>query len=275
MGIVDVHVHVYEKKDDQAGNPVEHMLSVMDESGVEKAVMMSNPFYGYHNAYLASCVRQYPERLRGVALVDVRQGRAAADELEKIYQEGILFGMKVESVSSFQGDDTMSLGGPRMQAIFECCDAYGQPFFIHPFTDRDYTDIVELSERYKRVRFVVCHLGADASFQKRKRAEAFEGFLQLCRRRDNVFFDISTVPEYFPEAYPFPAAQKVIEYAAARVGAERMMWGTDYPGMAKMADYRRLGTYFLDGCPAISASDKDKIAGQNAEKLFWQQNAVK
>ena len=45
------------------------------------------------------CIR---DRLRGVALVDIMKGQEAARELASIYDQGILFGFKVEVDSTFQ-----------------------------------------------------------------------------------------------------------------------------------------------------------------------------
>lgn len=63
---------------------------------------MPNPYYGYHNDYVLEAVRAYPDRLKGIALVDLLRGEEAARELERIYEDTELFGFKVETDSTFQ-----------------------------------------------------------------------------------------------------------------------------------------------------------------------------
>lgn len=298
MKIIDTHVHIFERMTgrynglamqpagygkvlrggecvkilpaflERTDSTAELLLAFMDEAGVDRAVLMSNPFYGFHNDYLAQCVRAYPDRLRGVALVDAAGGQAAADELEGLFQEGSLMGMKFETKSSFQMQPELTLADERVLPIFECCQAYAQPVFIHAFTDQDAKDIVCLAERFADITFVLCHLGADASFRGGQKTKNFEAFLDLAKRRENVFFDISTVPEYVPEPYPFDRAQALIAEACRTVGAGRLLWGTDYPGMLKMATYTQLKEYILN-CPKFTQQERENMMGGNAEVLFF------
>ena len=102
----------------------------MDWCGIEKALLMPNPFYGYHNYYFKESVKKYPDRLRGVALVDIMKGKAAAEELAQIYDEGILFGMKIEVDSTFQCAPGTRLADPKLAPVWDCCEQYHQPMFI-------------------------------------------------------------------------------------------------------------------------------------------------
>ena len=132
MNVIDIHAHIYERvagitrgqpmvstglgrvaigneevqflppSFEQSRSTAEMLIAYMDWCGIEKAVLMPNPYYGYHNRYFADSVKRYPDRLRGVALVDIMKGQEAARELASIYDQGILFGFKVEVDSSFQ-----------------------------------------------------------------------------------------------------------------------------------------------------------------------------
>lgn len=132
MNVIDIHAHIYERvagitrgqpmastdlgrvaigneevqflppSFEQSRSTAEMLIAYMDWCGIEKAVLMPNPYYGYHNRYFADSVKRYPDRLRGVALVDIMKGQEAARELASIYDQGILFGFKVEVDSTFQ-----------------------------------------------------------------------------------------------------------------------------------------------------------------------------
>ena len=115
MKVIDIHAHIYEQvagitrgqpmrstglgrvaignrevqflppSFEQSRSTAQMLIAYMDWCGIEKAVLMPNPYYGYHNYYFEESVRRYPDRLKGVALVDIMKGKSAAEELAAIY----------------------------------------------------------------------------------------------------------------------------------------------------------------------------------------------
>ena len=67
---------------ENSNSPVEALIAQMNASGVDKALLMANPYYGYTNDYFIESVNKYPDRLKGIALVDLLKGKEAAEELE-------------------------------------------------------------------------------------------------------------------------------------------------------------------------------------------------
>ena len=75
-------------------SPVETLIGYMEWCGIDRALLMPNPYYGYHNDYFIESVKKYPEKLRAVALVDLLKGEKAAKELADIYDTTELFDLK-------------------------------------------------------------------------------------------------------------------------------------------------------------------------------------
>lgn len=299
MEIIDIHAHVYRKVAGitngapmtsetlgrvRVGNEVrqflppsfaasnstvETLIAYMDWCGISRAILMANPYYGYTNDYFIESVQRYPDRLRAVALVDIAGGTAAAQELERLYRETPLMGFKVETDSSFQCARSRNLADAELAPIWECVDRYAQPAFLHLFTDRDVEDTKKLARRYPNVRFVICHMGADACFGQGVRKTNFEELTALVHDRANVCFDTSTVPVYFREEYPFPSAVAIIERAWREVGAEKLLWSSDYPGMLNHATMRQLINLVATQCRNIPPADRERILGRNAKELFF------
>ena len=97
MQIIDIHAHIYQRvagitqgqpmastslgrvtignrevqflppSFDQTSSKAETLIAYMDWCGVDKALLMPNPYYGYHNAYFEESAKQYPGRLKGIA----------------------------------------------------------------------------------------------------------------------------------------------------------------------------------------------------------------
>ena len=125
MKIIDIHTHVYPEirgisegmyfaskgygickhgnEDVQflppsfvkSNSPVEVHRAYMKWLGIDQALLMANTLYGYYNDYISESVKKYPDVYRGVAFVEPFRGEASVQELAKVYEEGVLFGMKL------------------------------------------------------------------------------------------------------------------------------------------------------------------------------------
>lgn len=197
MEIIDIHAHVYEKvagitqgapmTSEKLGkvrignrishfaglhlkitsSPVETLIGYMEWCGIDRALLMPNPYYGYHNDYFIESVKKYPEKLRAVALVDLLKGEKAAKELADIYDTTELFGFKVETDSTFQCAPGKRLADEDLLPVWDCVNQYHQPVFIHLFTDEDIREMKKLIDMFPNITWVICHMGADAASKGR------------------------------------------------------------------------------------------------------------
>lgn len=255
---------------DDCVSSAEIAVAYMDWCGVDKGIIMANPYYGYFNSYIEEAVEKFPDRFRGVALVDILKGREAARELENIYQKGILFGMAVETANTFFDHPGARLTDAACHHVWNCMAAYSQPLFAHIFTQDDLEDISLLSTEYPDITFILCHIGADAVWGADAAERSFARLCDIVNSRNNVYVDLSSIPDYLNEEYPFPTAAARIEDTWRAIGAEKMLWATDYPGMLTQATYKQLIKLVTDECRSIPASEKELIMGQNAIKLLFE-----
>lgn len=299
MKVIDTHIHLYDfRKGDfeQTGmvpvgygralwhgeekriappsfqdctSSLEILFEYMDWCQVEKGIVLSNPYYGYFNEYIADAVRKSSGRLKGVALVNVLKGKMAADQLEKIYQDNILFGMAFETKSTFFEKPYIRLSNPLIEPVWECMNAWKQPAFLHIFTEEDVEDVEILSKQYKDISFVLCHIGADAAWGIGAKPYTILKLYEIVSKRENVFVDVSSIPDYGKEKYPFSTAVRRIQNTWKVIGGEKMIWGSDYPGMLTQATYRQLMDIVMEECKEIPHKEKEWIMGDNAERLFF------
>ncbi len=253
---------------ENSNSPVEMLIAHMDLYGIDKAVLMANPYYGYTNEYFLESIRKYPGRLKGVALVDLLKGKEAAAELEEIYRTTPLFGFKVESESTFQCGREKNMADEDLLPVWDVIDRYSQPCFLHLFTERDIDELFRLVSMFPRITFVLCHMGADACFGPGAKEGSFARLKELVRTNPRVYFDTSTVPVYFDEEYPFPSSAAIIKDAYRTVGAEKLMWSSDYPGMLNHATFPEL-INLVTRHTDIPEKDLALIMGGNAERLFF------
>lgn len=298
MKIIDVHAHLYPKISSitegqpmtserygqikvgnevrqwlppsftESNSTVETLRGYMDWCGIDRAVIVPNPLHGYHNEYIAAAVESDPERFRGVALVDVTKGERAAAELVRLYDQTPLMGMKMETEHTFQCASNMRMTDREVLSVLDVCEAYHQPLFLHLFTGRDLEDLPVLVRRYQNITFVLCHLGADACFVPEIDWSAYRELLDLVKNSENVYIDNSNAALFFHEEYPFPTAVEMTQTCWKTVGPEKLMWGSDYPGILNMGTFRQFIDMTRLHC-GIPEAELEMILSANAERLFF------
>ena len=85
----------------------------------------------------------------------------------------------------------------------------------------------------------------------------------------NVYFDTAALPAYLPgEDFPYPSAARYLELAVGRIGAGKIMWGTDQPGLLGVLSYPqlvRLGRLHTD---FLAPEDRAAVLGETAMRVY-------
>ncbi len=255
--------------------PPEVLIAQMDWAGVDKAVLLQGSFHGESNAYVAQAVARYPQRLIGAAFVDPRAPNAQASFAHLTNAGG--FGvLKLEmSVGwGFTGVyPDLRLDEPGLAWLWPAAERQGVIVVLDlgAVGSASYQTeaVAGIVNRHPALRLVIAHLAQpllaapnDAHLNALWEAQIALG------RHPNVWFDLAALPAYAPEDYPFPTAQRYIERAVELIGAERLMWGSDVPGLLGQATYPQIMSYVARHCPFLSANERAAVLGENAWRLF-------
>ena len=85
----------------------------------------------------------------------------------------------------------------------------------------------------------------------------------------NVWMDTAALPAYLQEeGYPFPSARRYLEMSVDLVGPDKILWGTDVPGLLTVATYRQLVRLAHEHTAFLSPDDQAKIIGGNALHVY-------
>jgi predicted TIM-barrel fold metal-dependent hydrolase len=256
--------------------PPEVLLENMDWAGVEKAVLLQGSFYGEANEYIWQAVKKWPDRFIGAAYVDPCAPQAMAT-FRQVTEE---FGFRI---IKFELSEAAGLTGlyPDMHLDEEAmawiwAEAERRDLVITldlgAIGSRSYqTEAVRtLLERYPRLRVVIAHLAQPPL--SRPNDEALNRLWLdqiLLARHPQLWFDLSALPAYNPdEDYPFPMARQYIRQTVELVGAEKIMWGTDVPGLLSHATYLQLLSFVARHCDFLSPDDRQQILGGNAWRVY-------
>ncbi|MFQ5857651.1 MAG: amidohydrolase family protein [Anaerolineae bacterium] len=256
--------------------PPEVLLENMDWAGVDKAILLQGPFYGEVNEYVWRAVKQWPDRFIGAGYVDPRS-HDASETFRRVTDE---FGFRI---IKFELSETAGLTGlysdlrideEPMAWVWEEAERRGMVVTLDlgAVGSKSYQThaVRNILDRHPKLKIVIAHL-AQPPINK-GHDEQLDRLWQdqvLLARNPNVWFDLSALPAYSSaEDYPYPTARQYIRRAVEMVGAERIMWGTDVPGLLIYATYPQLLDLVARYCDFLSHSDLARILGGNAWQIY-------
>lgn len=253
----------------------ETLLGFMDWVGVDKTVLLQGPFYGEENKYLHEVVRRWPDRFIAAGLVDPR-GEAAEQTFARVTGEFKF------PIIKFELTETTGLTGlypdfrldeQRMAWVWPELERRGLVVTLdlgRPQTRAYQTDAVRaIIDRHPSLRMVIAHLCqppvADADNEQLNALWQQQVELARCA---NVWLDLAALPAYGSQPYPYPTALQYVRRAVDLVGADKLLWGTDVPGLLGVATYRQLLDMYRLEADFLSDADLDNILGENAAAVY-------
>jgi predicted TIM-barrel fold metal-dependent hydrolase len=125
-----------------------------------------------------------------------------------------------------------------------------------------------LMDRYRRIRWVLV-MGPPVAAFGMSGAWEFPEEVLAAYRHDHMLVEVM-----FPITwgdkwdYPYPEAQRLIEDLRNKLGADRLVWGSDMPNVERFCTYRQSIDYVRRYCPFLSSAEKDLILGGTMDTLF-------
>ena len=263
------------------------LIAEMDYAGVDRALLHRTPYLGIGNKLAANAVKAYPDRIQALAHVPEwtiasNLDRAISD-LDRAIDDLGLHGLQfLPDHLQLYGQSPDWDAGP-LTPWWDHFASLGVPLFVTPgFTSLAHADsgsgmdmsefetITRFAERYPSVQIVLTHGLSWRSFADENGihvpSEAYDALPV-----DNPNFSVQLLFAIFFGGmydYPMPQIRPALEQAVERMGADRLMWGTDIPMVMRFQTYRqsldslRLNLDFLD------QNDIDLICGENTARLM-------
>ena len=269
MRIIDPHTHVWINDpafpwpEENTSPPAEDrtaetLLSLMDQHGVEKTVLVQVIHYRWDNRYVAHILRTYPDRFAGVCRVNP-EDPAAPDHLSHWVEEHGFQGVRL---SPSQGPEGNWFGGDLMPPIFQRATDLKVPLLILTQPGR-LPDLVRLLERFPNLDVVLDHM-ADA---QPSRSDEIQAVINLARF-PKVYVKISHTWSISKQSYPWSDTHAMVKMVYDSFGGDRLMWGTDWPVCLSNASYGQTLSVVLEEMPFITPEDKPLVLGGTALRLW-------
>jgi L-fuconolactonase len=240
VDITDAYAHCGLRK----YRPYEDLDRIMKAAGVKRAVLVQH--HGeFGNGYIESIVRREPARFRGVFMVDIG-ARGAMDEITRWGGRGWFRGIRFASSTIAQH-----------RPLWDWAATLG----LHIIADRPVEEVAaplaQFAADHPANRVVITHLGY---------APEGTGIWTLAAQ-PNVMVQISGMHAY--AGLPYAELRPWIERLFETFGAERLMYGSNYPVMGEQVVYEQEIFLLREGRLGVPAAAVPAVMDANARRVWF------
>ncbi|MBN1293271.1 MAG: amidohydrolase [Candidatus Latescibacteria bacterium] len=242
--------------------PVETFISLMNSTGVDAAVVTQEYLDGNQNEYLAEVSKKYPERFFIHGLLEFRNPDALSEEFHHMRETFGFNGIKVPAKYLAETDPRIYLTDSRLTAVFEKMKRNGMILSIDLASgDTQVEEMREISHAFHGLTIVIGHFAMTNRLGWMKQLSLAE--------EPNIYIESGGITWLFRnEGPPFPGAQEAFRTAVDLVGADKLMWGSDFPRTLVDFTYEQTLDFLRNGCDFLDAGQKSTILGGTARKVY-------
>jgi predicted TIM-barrel fold metal-dependent hydrolase len=273
--IVDSHTHYIEPPradrpyvNASAMHPVsfDEIAAQAQAAGIDRVVQVTASTMGDDNRYSFEGFTARPDKVLGVVGRFDPLAPDVFERLERYLEQPGALGVRLTLFHAW------SEGWLRERALDDFLHAAGEfdmPVCIH--APGQTAELLATVKRHPAVRFIVDHMNirhepgmtADQAFGQWRE-------LLTLAAHPGVWTKVS----YFPEAamgsekYPYPSARRRFRELYEHAGADRLIWGSNYPVVTRACGWREALDFVRVECDFLAPADRDAILGGNFIRDF-------
>ena len=269
--IIDTHLHVWSddisrypfadgRTNIEAGS-VELLNKTMAEAGVEKAVIVQPITYLYDNRYVAESLRRFPGKFEAIGLVNL-EAPDAPDQLERLVMEDRFSGLRIHLAKPA---DPSEWAAPAQDATWRRAEELGCLFIV--YGPASHLPAVEpIIRRFPSVPVILDHIGG-APIDEDEPYPLLGNVLRLAEC-PNVY--VKFTPQAHKSNLPYPHKDTFQTYRRIydAFGPQRLMWGTDFPGVLRNTGYIPALELFRTHLDFLTEEDREWLFSKTALKLW-------
>lgn len=250
MEIIDAYSHCGLKKYE----PIEKVEQVLATVGVSRVILVQH-MGEFDNSYLGGIAARDPQRFASVCLVD-HMSPNAGETLRALATSGHFKGVRfpAEVCSSAPHVFRAAVESGLIIVLFV-------PDGIAPALP----SLLRCMDESPEASLVLTHLGNPRLEDGPKFTDARQAF--RLAEYPGVHYQVSGMKMFCP--YPHDPLHGLVAGALDAFGTSRVYWGSNYPVVGDVDDYRRDLSLVLDGKLPIPSSAIPDIVGGNARQLWF------
>lgn len=269
MTIIDTHVHIWTHGDaspmagEATGLPVydalpDALLQMMQANRVDFTVLVQYIGYLWDNTFVAQTLKANPDKFMAVCRVDP-EDPSAPDQLSYWTEVHGFRGVRLSPASDASGD---WFAGPLMVPFFQRAADLEVPVVILTKPQR-LPDLVNILEEVPDLDVVIDHFAdcvhdGDVNLQ----------LLSMLAEHPRLFLKTGHIWSHSAQDYPWRDTLRWIQRTCEIFGAERIMWGSDWPFSLRRATYSQSLSCLQDATDIFSKDDLAWILSKTALRIW-------
>tara|TARA_Y100000590_G_scaffold277388_1_gene311375 strand:+ start:19 stop:1170 length:1152 start_codon:yes stop_codon:yes gene_type:complete len=273
--------------------PPEVLIREMDYAEVDAGLLHTYPMMGtpeFLNNYLNEAVQKFPKRL--YRLISIREGDLTKDVDEVIKmidverRRGGVAGLQFIPGFYYQSLDDSSSGNWNSDSLRPFWDAIYEMNLPVYFTlvggrgskiyERSWMDSYLAEQRvllgwlnqYPGLNVVVTHGLPWTAYLENGQINFPEEIWDIFKSPNCHLQILIPIQMGARWEYPWKESEPIIKKAVERIGANRIIWGTDMPMVARFCTYKQALDQFRVHCDFLSDSERMDIIGGTAAKVM-------
>ena len=240
-------------------NTAEIFLSNMDYAQVSAAVITQEYIDGLQNDYLWEVQQKYPNRFLCCGMVDARKP-GYLEHATQLVNQGFKT-IKIPAERLIMPDKRVWLTCDEMMQLFKLMEENNLIVSVDLASGSE--QVGEMEEVIAECPNLKIAIGHFAMVTR----PGWQEQVKLARH-PNAMIESGGITWLFnDEFYPFTGAVWAIKEAAALVGIEKLMWGSDYPRTITAITYKMSYDFILK-TNLLSGKEKELFLGENTRKFY-------
>ncbi|KAJ8759222.1 hypothetical protein K2173_006682 [Erythroxylum novogranatense] len=279
--IIDSHLHVWASPQEAAerhpyfpgqeptlNGHVDFLLERMEEAGVDGALIVQPINHMFDHSLVTSVLKKYPSKFVGCCLANPAEDGSGVKQFEQLVIQDGYRAVRFNPALWASGQKMTNDVG---KAIFSKAGELAVPvgFMCMKGLNLYISEIQELCTEFPSTVVLLDHLGFCKPPINDEESLTFSEMLKLSKF-PQVYIKFSALFRLSRVSFPYQDLAPLLSQVVSTFGANRVMWGSDFPYVVPECGYRggkEAVTSVANQVP-LSASDLEWIMGKTVMQVF-------
>ncbi|KAK9117612.1 hypothetical protein Sjap_016559 [Stephania japonica] len=279
--VIDSHLHVWASPEQAAnefpyfpGNEptlpgtVDFLFQCMEEAGVDGALIVQPINHKFDHSLVTSVLKKYPSKFVGCLLANPAEDGSGIQQLENLILKD---GYRTVRFNPYVWPSGQKMTNDAGKALFSKAGELGAPvgFMCMQGLDLHISEIEELCSEFPSTTVLLDHVAFCKPPITDVEKETFSMLLKLSRF-PQVYVKFSALFRVTRQPYPYEDTSQLLSEVVSSYGANRVMWGSDFPYVVPECGYKggKEAVLHLAGKVNLPSSDLEWILGKTVMQLF-------
>jgi len=236
------------------------MLSEMDRTGVDRAIIVPPSWEGDRNDYASLAAHRYPDRfaVMGRLCLEDPESRPL---LKTLIMDPAILGVRV----NFSDSKLRWLSDGTADWFWPAAEKADIPVMLH--CPGQQQKIAEIAEHHSSLKIIIDHMNLSTRLPVDAIADSVRATANL-GRFPNLSVKLSSIPVYSRDNFPYANFDHHLRHMIDSFSAERCHWGSDISHGKGEIPYENYVRHFTEGTFFRTETERSWIMGKSLQNIL-------